>query len=461
MGDSKTLDQKNPFLIPGLEFFKDLEAKTRPDNQFTEKLHKDYHNDPNNGYYIPFVPIGRPENRKLKVITIGSGFSGILLAYNIEKQTTNVEHKIYEKNSDVGGTWFQNRYPMAGCDAPTCTYQANFAISPDWEAFYSKSPYLQGYLAKVVDKLDLRKYMIFNSRVIEARFDKDRGVWELKIEQTFPDGSKKTITDDCDLLLGAVGILDRWEYPKIKGLEKFKGRVIHTADRQKWEEYTPEKWAKENVVIIGSGASSIQVVPGMQPQSKKLDVFVRTPPWFFAHSQQVEGEMRPQGYIYTEEEKAAFAKDHSVMLRHAKTNENHLNMLHHIMVKHNPAHHAAREELTKRTREWIKDDKIFNNIIPKFSVGCRRIAPGDSYMLAIQKPNVEMHFCGISEVVEDGVIGDDGKFTACDTIVCATGFDVSYRPPFPLIGLDEFDLREEWHSVPASYLGVRFPQSRK
>lgn len=88
-------------------------------------------------------------------------------------------------------------------------------------------------MAKVVKKLDLEKYMTFNSRVIEARFDDNKGTWYVKIEQTASDGSKKTFTDDCDLLLGAVGILDRWEYPKIPGLESFKGRVIHSADRTK------------------------------------------------------------------------------------------------------------------------------------------------------------------------------------------------------------------------------------
>ncbi|KAF5001146.1 hypothetical protein FDECE_11042 [Fusarium decemcellulare] len=449
---------QSPFLIPGLKFFSDPNATTRPGNLYAEKLNLDFHNDSKTGYHIPFVPIGIPENRKLKVITIGAGLSGIMLAYNIEKHTPNVEHIIYEKNAEVGGTWYQNRYPMAGCDSPTCTYQFNFAVSPDWEDFFSSSEYLRRYINKVVDKLDLRKYMVFNSRVIEARFDQERGIWELKIEQTLGDGSKKIVTDDCDLLLGAVGILDRWELPKIPGLDTFRGRVIHSADRSQWEEYTKDKWAKENVVVIGSGSSSIQTVPGMQPHTKKLDVFVRTPPWFFAQPESVNGEARPQGYTYTEEERETFRKDHNAMMKHAKANENTLMMLYHYMIKHNPLHHQAREALTKRTREWIKDDHIYENIIPKFSVGCRRIAPGDPYMLAIQKPNVKTHFCGVAKIVEDGVIGDDGTKVACDTIVCATGFDVSYRPPFPLIGLEGIDLRKEWEEIPASYFGVMAPR---
>ncbi|RBQ79640.1 hypothetical protein FVER14953_12664 [Fusarium verticillioides] len=223
----------SPFLIPGLKFFADPESDTRPGNLFSEKLHCDYHSNPETGYHIPFAPIGDPGNRRLKVITIGAGLAGVMLAYNIEKHCPNVEHVIYEKNPTVGGTWYQNRYPNAACDSPTCTYQFNFAVDPEWEKFLSGSEYLRDYVAKVVKKLDLEKYMIFNSRVIEARFDDKKGTWDVKIEQTASDGSQKTFTDDCDLLLGAVGILDRWEYPKIPGLESFKGRVVHSADRAK------------------------------------------------------------------------------------------------------------------------------------------------------------------------------------------------------------------------------------
>ncbi|EWZ00020.1 hypothetical protein FOYG_03932 [Fusarium oxysporum NRRL 32931] len=462
MGETNELkgETNSPFLIPGLKFFADPESNTRPGNLFAEKLHSDYHNDPDTGYHIPFAPIGDPGNRRLKVITIGAGLAGVMLAYNIEKYCPNVDHKIYEKNPTVGGTWYQNRYPNAACDAPTCTYQFSFAIDPEWEKYQSGSDYLREYVARVVKKLDLEKYMTFNSRVIEARFDDNKGIWEAKIEQTASDGSKKIFTDDCDLLLGAVGILDRWEYPKIPGLESFKGRVIHSADRTKWEQYTKDKWANDEIAVIGSGASAYQVVPGMQPYAKKVHSFLRTPAWFFAQPASFDGEERPQDYTYTEEEKALFRKDHGAMLKHSKANENVLMMAQFMIYQSDHLILSPTKDLTERTRKWIKDDELFDKIIPSWSPGCRRVTPGDPFMVAIQEPNVDVHFTGISRVDENGVFGDDGTYTACDTIVCATGFaiDVTYRPPFPLIGLDNHDLREEWHSVPASYMGLMAPK---
>jgi hypothetical protein len=78
---------------------------TRPGNLFTEKVSDEYHCDEKTGYKIPLVTYGAPENRRLKVLTIGAGISGIMLAYQIEKNCRNVDHVIYEKNPDVGGTW--------------------------------------------------------------------------------------------------------------------------------------------------------------------------------------------------------------------------------------------------------------------------------------------------------------------------------------------------------------------
>ncbi|KAF5608263.1 sterigmatocystin biosynthesis monooxygenase stcW [Fusarium subglutinans] len=411
----------SPFLIPGLKFFTDPESNSRPGNLFSEKLHSDYHNNPETRYHIPFAPIGDPGNRRLKVITIEAGLAGVILAYNIEKHCPNVEHVIYEKNPTVGGTWYQNRYPNAACDSPTCTYQFNFAIDPEWEKFLSGSDYLRQYVAKVVKKLDLEKYMTFNSRVIEARFDDKKGIWDVKIEQTASDESKKTFTGDCDLLLGAVGILDRWEYPKIPGLESFKGQVIHSADRTKWKQYTKDKWANDEIAVIGSGASAYQVVPGMQPYAKRVHSFLRTPAWFFAQMSSFGGDPRPQDYTSdrwclepdTEEEKSLFRKDHGAMLKHAKANESVLMMLQHMMVKHGPAYHQARKTLTERTRKWIKDDDLFEKLIPSWSPGCHRITPGDPFMVAIQEPNVDVHLTGVSRVDENGVFGDDGTYTAC------------------------------------------------
>jgi hypothetical protein len=96
------------------------------------------------------------------------------------------------------------------------------------------------------------------------------------------------------------------------------------------------------------------------------------------------------------------------------------------------------------------------NSIANVDLG-RRITPGDPYMSAIQKDNVDVHFTAVDEIDETGVIGNDGIHREVDTIVCATGFDVTYKPRFPVIGKNGVDLADKWKDAPESYLGLACP----
>ena len=84
---------------------------------------------PRGKYVIPDVVLGSPVTRKIRVLSIGAGVSGIMNAYHIQKQLTNVDHIIYEKNEDIGGTWLENRYPGCGCDIPSHAYTFSFALN--------------------------------------------------------------------------------------------------------------------------------------------------------------------------------------------------------------------------------------------------------------------------------------------------------------------------------------------
>ena len=113
--------------------------------------------------------------------------------------------------------------------------------------------------------------------------------------------------------------------------------------------------------------------------------------------------------------------------------------------------------LKARMAEHIKDERLLKGFTPEFGFGCRRITPGDPYMEAIQKENVDVHFTPVEKITEKGVVGGDGIERECDTIVCATGFDVSYKPRFPIVGQDGVDLADKWKVIPESYLGISIP----
>ncbi|QSZ36642.1 hypothetical protein DSL72_006523 [Monilinia vaccinii-corymbosi] len=423
-------------------------------------------NMPVDGYQIPDITFCDPKNRRLKVLTIGAGISGIMMAYHIQKQCQNVEHVIYERNPDIGGTWYGNRYPGAACDTPSHGYTLNFALNPDWPLYASKATDIWKYLNKVCEAFDLKKYMNFNTEIVGCFWDEESGKWTVKVKQTSESG-EKIFEETCDVLLHAAGLLSNFKWPDIKGIEKFKGKLIRELsiswifvhaysleqDSAKWpKDYQEEQWQNESVAILGSGASSIQLLPTIQPHVKHIDVYVRTAVWFISVAEN-DGYARE----YTAEEREKFRNDTAALVKHAKEVESEINSLWEIFLKDSDAQERTKKKFLARMEDLIKDKRLLKGFTPNFSVGCRRLTPGDPYMKAIQEPNVDVHFAAVEEMTEDSVIDSEGQERKVDTVICATGFDVSYIPRFPIIGQNGVDLREKWKEIPESYLGLAVP----
>jgi len=143
--------------------------------------------------------------RKLRMVCIGAGYSGLTLAHKIQheqKLESNIDFTIYEKNPDVGGTWYENKYPGAACDIPSHAYTFLFEPNPDWSMFYSPAPEIQAYIKRTAEKYNLTKNVNFNSKVLETVWDQEAGKWRLKVEK---DG--KVVEDEADILVNGAGFL--------------------------------------------------------------------------------------------------------------------------------------------------------------------------------------------------------------------------------------------------------------
>lgn len=97
-------------------------------------------------------------------------------------------------------------------------------------------------------------------------------------------------------------------------------------------------------------------------------------------------------------------------------------------------------------------------MLPDFPVACRRPTPGEPYTVAVQQRNVDVHFTSAASFTEDGVVGQDGKLRKCDSIICATGFDVSFMPQFPIVGRNGVNLQDKWKIAAEAYLSVAVPE---
>ncbi|OPB44503.1 hypothetical protein A0O28_0028220 [Trichoderma guizhouense] len=377
-------------------------------------------------YEVLDITLNDPKNRPLKAITIGAGISGIMMAYKIQEMCINVEHIIYEKNDSIGGTWFENRYPGVACDIPAHGYTYPWAPNSEWPKFLSTAEDVMAYLNRVVDTVGLRKYVKLSSHVAECLWDEDRGKWKVRIQQVEPKsdmsdtGPYKVLSeywDEADILFHATGLFSRWDLPTIPGLDKFRGRVIHTAG---WPNgYEKEQWKDENVVVIGSGASSVQTVPSMQPYVKQMTVFVRTPVWFV----QIMDNFG-NNHEYSEKQREEFRKNPEKLFAHVKGIEDHFNATYDYNILNTSEQLGAVQEVSARMKEHIKDSRLLQ---------------------------------GVVAATEDGVTGADGVHVKCDTIICATGFDMTYRPRFSVIGKNGVDLREKWKDAPKAYFGMQCP----
>lgn len=166
------------------------------------------------------------------------------------------------------------------------------------------------------------------------------------------------------MILYAKGYLNSYKWPKIPGLDSFKGKVIHSA---KWpKEYTEEEWAKDRIAVVGSGASSIQIVPSIQPKAKHIDLYARTGVWFSQISEQFA-----QNHVYSEDEKKAFHSDANNLIAATKELDSTINRLWTIFFEDNPLHKELEQSVAARMKEHFGGhEELYKGFKPDFPIGC-------------------------------------------------------------------------------------------
>ncbi|KAK2930239.1 hypothetical protein FoTM2_010580 [Fusarium oxysporum f. sp. vasinfectum] len=369
--------------------------------------------------WVPLLDEPAFKPRNIHIVCVGAGFSGLMLAYEAkynESLQGFIDLTIYDKNHDVGGTWLVNRYPGVACDVPAHIYTFPFEPNPDWSSFYASGPEIWAYIKRTSDKYGLAENVRFQSKVTEAIWNEAAGKWNLKV---FQDGEEKE--DECDILIDGSGFLNNWHWPDIPGLHDFKGEIVHTAD------WNPSiNVAGKKVAVIGNGSSGVQVLPHLQKTAAQLTTYVRTPTWIFAN---YASELTKDGtnFAFTEEEKKKFRGNPASLWKFRKEIENSQDNFWNVFFKDTAAQKAALENAYNRMRERLGNDKeLCEKLIPDYEYGCRRPTPGDGYLEALRQENTRVTFDPIVQITESG-IQTTQDHTDFDIIVCATGFDASFR----------------------------------
>ncbi|KIW94075.1 uncharacterized protein Z519_05391 [Cladophialophora bantiana CBS 173.52] len=322
----------------------------------------------------------------------------------------------------------------------------SWALNPDWSEFYVDSKEIWEYFNNAAQKFGLNRYINLRHRAVGAVWEETRGVWLVDV---LDEATRIKFTDWCHFLINGSGFLKYAEHFSL-GVPDTK---LHSAA---WDESVVLKGKR--VAVIGNGSSGIQIVTVIQPEVAALSVFIRSPTWVSTSFAQDFAGPNGINFSYTDEQKQAFQNDTQGLQSYRKAVETNMNSNHKVAHTNSPEQQIAVQYLTKIMKSGIGENHPqADRLIPDFGVGCRRPTPGVGYLEALVASNNRTIFDPIAEVVEDGIRLNTGELIEVDVIVCATGFDVSWKPRFPVIGRGGIDLSDQWKDRPLSYLSFAVP----
>jgi cation diffusion facilitator CzcD-associated flavoprotein CzcO len=371
-----------------------------------------------------------PIRRHARIGILGAGFGGLGMAIRL-KQAGIEDFVIWERDTDVGGTWWANSYPGCQCDIPSHLYSFSFAPNPDWTRTYPLQPELKRYLRECTERYGVGDHIRLNCEVTAAEWDEHDGVWKIETAQ-----GPFTV----ELLIAAPGFLSEPGTPALPGLGDFEGETFHTA---RWNHH--HDLTGRRVAVIGTGASAIQVVPQIQPIVEHLDVFQRTPPWVMPHRD------RP----ITDIERRVYRRFPALQRAVRAT----VYFIRELLVPgfvYRPKLMQLPQRVAHRHLEkQVPDPSLRAKLTPDYSFGCKRVLPSNDWYPAITQPNVDVITEGIREVRPTGIVTADGELHELDTIVFATGFHVTdVRFAKIVRGRDGALMSDVWNGSPQAYRGT-------
>jgi len=405
-------------------------------------------------------------------IIIGAGMSGLYQLYRLRELGMRV--RVFETGTNVGGTWYWNRYPGARFDSESYSYGYSFSKELldewDWSEHFSGQPETLRYLNLVAEKFDLRRDIQFESRVAAAIWNEAARSWNV----TLQDGSRFRTR----FLITAIGPLSTPTMPRIEGVDSFQGRSFHTA---RWPK-APIDFTGQRVAVIGTGATGVQTIQTIAGSVGHLTVFQRTPNWCAPlHNGRIDAETQKQikaGYPemfrrcqetfacflhtpdprgtfeVTDEEREAFFEKLYAERGFGIWQGNFRDIL--IDRKANA---LISDFVARKIRQRVKDPKVAEKLIPKnHGFGTRRLPLETFYYEVYNRDNVEL--VDVTETPIERITPDGIKTSAAeyefDIIIYATGFDAitGSFDQIDLRGAGGMRLKDRWKRGPETFLGV-------
>jgi 4-hydroxyacetophenone monooxygenase len=396
----------------------------------------------------------RPSEHSLKsqhVLIVGAGVCAIALGVTLGR--LGIPYTIVEKNDELGGTWYVNRYPGCGVDTPNHSYSFSFGARNRWTRYFAQRQELLDYLRKVALEHDVRSHIRFNTRLTASRWDEAKRRWISSLE------TGSGLEDfESTTLVSAIGQLNDPSPAHFKGEDEFAGVRLHSA---LWSDDI--NLDGKRVAVIGTGATAMQLVPSIADRVASVTVYQRSAQW----SRPVAGYSDPitEGAQWLLANLPFYVQWYRFNM-FWRYGDGLLPFLRkdpawpHPERAVNKGNDRHRQELTDFILSELKDrPDLIEKCVPSYPPYGKRILLDNGWFKTLTRPNVELVTEKIDRFVRDGIVTSDGQMRGADIIVISTGFKVTEMAArLNITGRDRKNLRDAWaNDNPTAYLGLTVP----
>lgn len=361
-----------------------------------------------------------------EALIIGAGFGGIIAAIKLQEAGV-ADFVVLEGADEVGGTWRVNTYPGIAVDTPSFQYQLASDLNPRWSRVFAPGHELKAYAEQVVDRHGLRDRIRFSTTATAATFVDEDDLWCVALE----DGSEVT----ARYLIPATGGLTTPRYPEIEGIEDFTGKTVHTGE---WDH--DHDLRSERVAVIGTGATSVQLIPAIADEVGHIDVYQRTPIWVLP---KLDADLSRVGFLF--ERVPGLQRLARLMFGMISEIPGALSLTFNKQV---PQLTRACEALGRsHLRRQVPDPELRAKLTPDYGFGCKRPSVSNEYLSSFTRDDVDLVTTPIERITARGLRTSDGREREVDTIIFATGynvFDPGNIPTIPVYGRDGQELNAFW-----------------
>ncbi len=368
----------------------------------------------------------------LHVAVIGAGPAGLATGHELlARGFTNFT--LFEATDAVGGTWHIHTYPGLACDVWAHSYTFSYRPNPDWTHSFAEQPEIEAYLQRCAREFGLEPHIRLNTRISSARY-RGNGVWMLE--------SDSGESFESNVVINAMGNQHTPLYPDVPGRDLFEGPSFHGT---RWNHDVPLEG--KQVVLVGSAASAVQIVPEVARIAGHLTVLQRSPNWIMPRGRKPYSERRRQWFRRV-----------PPLLRLTQRFQRFL-----MSFVHDAATlgHARMKDFEKRARKYIEtaveDPALREALTPTDPYGCKRGLVSDDFYPALQLPHVDLVPEGLAEVRPTGVTTASGREINADVIIYCTGYRILDFDRIDVVGENGARLADVMREAPEAFKGIAAP----